>query len=307
MATSSPGCCPSRSSPARRARAVLGARRGIAALVLDRRLAAHPGLRRAMAAVEWLRGHLLTGFPWNAFGYALTPTPVMMQSAALVGLWGLTLAAFVIFAAPGRSRSATPSRGRRQAVIFVAFAAVLLVAHLGYGAVRLADAERATVPMVRLRIVQPALEQSEKWQAANVDEIVQPLPDAERRRDLSRPARPRQHHHLDLARVGFSVLAHATGPRRSPAIGDTPSAGHDADHRRGRAPSPAPPATPCRRAFNSVFVIDDDGAITRRLRQGRIWSRSASTCPARCSSSGRPPPVDRACRKASRPARGGTP
>ena len=29
-------------------------------------------LALAIAAVEWMRGHVLTGFPWNVLGYALT-------------------------------------------------------------------------------------------------------------------------------------------------------------------------------------------------------------------------------------------
>ena len=44
----------------------------------------------ALTVAEWLRGHVLSGFPWNSYGYALTGPLVLAQSASCVGLWGLT-------------------------------------------------------------------------------------------------------------------------------------------------------------------------------------------------------------------------
>src|SRR6476660_774268 len=62
---------------------------------------------------EWLRGHVLTGFPWNAFGYALSEPLALAQSASLIGLWGLTFLSVAIFASPAVLIDGSSRRGKR--------------------------------------------------------------------------------------------------------------------------------------------------------------------------------------------------
>src|SRR5258708_20602202 len=57
-------------------------------------------LAAALSSAEWLRGHLFTGFPWNAFGYALTTPLPLAESVAIFGIWGLTFVAVAVFATP---------------------------------------------------------------------------------------------------------------------------------------------------------------------------------------------------------------
>lgn len=123
----------------------------------------------ALSAAEWLRGHAFTGLPWNAFGYALAPNPLMMQSAALIGIWGLTFFGFLIFAAP-----AVLARGdvSRQAVGFLAVVLAIVVAHIGFGIVRLPADTVPASPPVKLRIVQPAISQSARWQIEKSEEAI---------------------------------------------------------------------------------------------------------------------------------------
>ena len=211
----------------------------------------------AFTSVEWLRGHVLTGFPWNAFGYTLTPVPVMMQSASLVGVWGLTLAAFIVFAAP--ALLAAPERsGRRGRYLFLAFAAALFAAHVGFGAFRLASASDATLADVRLRIVQPAIEQSEKWQEENEDAILR------RHLELSDAA-------ASPERSGIDSVTHLVWPEsafpflltdRPDALAALATLLPDGTTlltgaARSERIDPNAPAA----IFNSVYVIGDDGEI----------------------------------------------
>ena len=71
-----------------------------------------------ITGAEWLRGHLLSGFPWNTFGYALTEPLALAQSVSLVGIWGLTFLAVAICATPAvlaDDRADTPHPYRRAA------------------------------------------------------------------------------------------------------------------------------------------------------------------------------------------------
>lgn len=119
---------------------------------------ARPGWRRwlALAAAwtlaEWLRAHLFTGFPWNQLGYAWAASDAVMQAAAVAGVYGLSFATMLAATAPA-------VYGWRGLVGGLA----LIAALWGGGAARLAGAEVAEVPGVRLRVVQPNIDQRDKW------------------------------------------------------------------------------------------------------------------------------------------------
>jgi apolipoprotein N-acyltransferase len=121
-----------------------------------------------LGGAEWLRGHILTGFPWNSFGQALADNLVLGQSAALIGVEGLTPLTIAVFATPAVLLGG-PFR-RRMVAPLLGLATLLALA--AYGAVRLAGADDATVPGVALRIVQPNVPQDEKFRPERRDEIM---------------------------------------------------------------------------------------------------------------------------------------
>lgn len=110
---------------------------------------------------EYLRGHILTGFPWNLLGYVWAPSDAMLQLAALTGIYGLSLVTVLAACLP-----AVRSRGAMAAAV------ALLLLVWGGGAVRLAGAPAADDPALRvegvlLRLVQANIPQREKWAGLN--------------------------------------------------------------------------------------------------------------------------------------------
>jgi apolipoprotein N-acyltransferase len=108
----------------------------------------------ALTATEYLRGHVLTGFPWAIPGHVWIDTPVS-QGAAVVGADGLTLLAMLVAALAVTGGI----WGLRAAVVLGCLA-------WGGGAAHL---DRAPAPDrdVTLRLIQPNTPQDIKWEAGN--------------------------------------------------------------------------------------------------------------------------------------------
>lgn len=126
-------------------------------------------------AGEWLRGHLFTGFPWSLPGYVLGFSDALSQSAALVGAYGLT---FIVLAIAGTPAlivdwlEQEPAR-RRFPVIPLLVALLVIAAMWAGGAYRLHESPgEPDQSAPRLRIVQPNIEQGEKWRPEHAPAIL---------------------------------------------------------------------------------------------------------------------------------------
>lgn len=112
---------------------------------------------------DWLRGHALTGFPWNLVGYVWADHPAVMQVAAVIGSHGLGL--LTLLAAAGVALAVRPGAPRRARLLALLLPAGFALVALG-GALRLNASGHDTVPGVWLRLVQPSIAQTAKWQEA---------------------------------------------------------------------------------------------------------------------------------------------
>jgi len=109
--------------------------------------------------LEWLRGHVLTGFPWNPAGASWRAGSAASQFAAVGGVYGLSFVTVASFAAFG----ALWGQGSRRArLLAVAGGTAALAALMVGGQLRLSSARlESNGPLVR--IVQADVPQESKW------------------------------------------------------------------------------------------------------------------------------------------------
>ncbi|MBV9557543.1 MAG: apolipoprotein N-acyltransferase [Pseudolabrys sp.] len=211
----------------------------------------------SLTIAEWLRGQVLTGFPWNAFGYALFRPLALAQTASLIGLWGMTFLTVAIFASPAALIDGV-ARGRKPWIAPAAAVAVLLAMGT-FGAIRLATQPTHLLGNVRLRIMQPNLQQDVKFNYSAKAEVMNKYltlsdrasgPQSTGVRDASILIWPESAFPFFLTREADAMAQIAALlPKGSVLI--TGSV---------RAPD-QPRNIPVTRAYNSIYVIDHDGNV----------------------------------------------
>jgi len=213
-------------------------------------------LAAMLTGAEWLRGHLLSGFPWNAFGYALTEPLALAQSVSLVGVWGLTFLTVAICASPAvlADDAADTPHPRRVPLIGI----LLLVALASFGVVRLSQHPTETVPNVKLRIMQPNLQQDDKFNYAAKAEVMQHY-----LRLSDRTTGPQSNGVHDFTVLIWPESAFPFFLTREPdALAEIVGLLKPSTELITGAVRAAPGASSADpRAYNSVYVIDPDGSI----------------------------------------------
>lgn len=230
--------------------------------VLYRRIAP-AGVHRVLvfaacfALLEWLRGHLLTGFPWNPAGAGWKAGSAMSQFAAVAGVYGLGFVTVAAVSALGLVRGPDP---RRTRIVAVAGGVLVLAVLWAGGALHLSQA-RLQFTDTLVRIVQADVPQESKWSPEAYRGIVDRyvtltarpaarLPDVVIWPEGALPATANQV--FGVGSPDGIAIARALQPGQTLLVGLG----------RGEADATAEGGA---RYFNSMFVLHDEGEAGLRI------------------------------------------
>lgn len=110
----------------------------------------------ALASTEEIRGHLLTGFPWNPWALPLTAEPWLLRPAGVLGVTGLGFLLALLAAGSWEALRGARKRG-------LALLAVALFAWGGLAAVFEPRAGDPDARLLRFALIQGNIEQDQKW------------------------------------------------------------------------------------------------------------------------------------------------
>ena len=222
------------------------------------------GFAITWTSAEWIRGHAFTGLPWNLIGSTWSggfPGAIaILQCVAWIGIYGLSFITVLAVSLPallGGSSLVPISARRRWAP---AIAAVLLVLIPGFwGALKL-QMSPITNTNVWLRVVQPSIPQTMKWEPGAAESNLRKL--------LNLSGAPSPHPLAAIvwpeAATPFLLERDATVRRKIAAI--VP----DKAYLITGALRGSPSLGPVVQMWNSIEVLNVDGEIVARYDKAHL-------------------------------------
>jgi apolipoprotein N-acyltransferase len=131
---------------------------------------------------EWLRGHLLGGFPWGTLGYSQYLRLPVIQIAELGGVHAVSL----LLVAVNVAVTGVFLLSWRGALTGVTLGAVFVGAAFGFGMWRLKTASPEAAPS-SVAIMQPSIEQPVKWDPEHASVVMQIYQELTRQAGADRP------------------------------------------------------------------------------------------------------------------------
>jgi apolipoprotein N-acyltransferase len=138
-----------------------------------------------LAGFEWLRGHVLTGLPWDLPGETWAAGSAPSQAASVVGAYGLTWITLALAAAPA---VLVQAGGWRTRASVLGLALMMLAGLYGFGVWRLDHAARARPGAPVIRVVQANIDQKNKWKPENLGMVFDTYVDLTTRPAAVQPA-----------------------------------------------------------------------------------------------------------------------
>ena len=212
-------------------------------------------LAAALTLSEWLRGHLLGGFPWNTFGYALISPLWLAQGASLVGIWGMTFLAIAVYASPAVLADDRADTARPW--LPVALGGALVAALAAFGAFRLAMHPTSYVDGVRMRIMQPNLRQDAKFNISQKQQVMSRYLDLSDRSTGPQSTGLQDVTHLIWPESAFPFFL----TREADALAQIAALLRPGTVLITGGIRPPAPNGVVTRAYNSVYAIGPDGSI----------------------------------------------